>query len=54
MTTVTVYNNLGAVIMTRYFTAKQYEMNVSGLSRGIYFVKIKDGKDSVTLKMIKK
>jgi hypothetical protein len=51
--TIRIYNMLGAKIY--YSTAtdqKSYKVNLPEIKRGIYFVKVIDGKEQFTRKMV--
>lgn len=52
---ITIYNVLGQAINSIQYNGKQTEISTSGLSKGIYFVNIKERKTgkSYTLKLIK-
>lgn len=54
-TEVTMMNTTGAVIMKEFFhNSPEIQLNVSALSNGIYFLKIRSGADFYTAKFIKK
>jgi hypothetical protein len=48
-----VYNQLGQKVMTMRVTGLVFQMDVSTLGKGIYFVRVSDGKSGKTVKMIK-
>ena len=51
--TITFYNALGQVVLTKYGNAREMVANTESLSKGLYLVKISGNSKSVTLKMIK-
>ncbi|UAM99204.1 endonuclease [Polaribacter litorisediminis] len=52
-TNVTIYNTLGKVVKTTLVTANKNSIDISNLSKGVYFVKLKIDQKSITQKLIK-
>ena len=50
---ITIYNVLGKLVQTTEVTSTKKDINVANLSSGIYLVKINNGAQSITKKMIK-
>lgn len=49
---VTIYDVLGKVVFSRKISTK--ELSIDGLSPGVYIIKIKEGENTVTKKLIVK
>lgn len=49
-----VYNSLGQLVNTVFVSAAGQEIDFSGLSKGVYFVKVSDGGTALTKRVIKK
>jgi hypothetical protein len=51
---VSVYNTLGAQVLTEKATAASHQLNVSGLSAGVYLLELtSEGKSAITKLVIK-
>ncbi len=48
-----IYNQLGQKVMSVQVNQLQMQLNVSALQRGLYFIRIRDGKQNSTTKLIK-
>lgn len=52
--TLSVYGSTGNAVLTDYIVGEDNTIDLSGLSQGIYFVKISNGEDTLTEKVMKK
>ncbi len=51
--TINIYNVIGKLISTSKITKSKNNIDISELSKGVYFLKIKSGKQFITKKLIK-
>lgn len=51
-TEVTIYNVLGERVFASVVTQSVFDIDVSGLRKGIYLMKIKNGEDIINKKII--
>lgn len=51
--TVTVYNTIGSLVASKKITTQEFDLNLSSLDSGVYFVVIKTKEGSVTKKVVK-
>ncbi len=51
-TQIQVLNALGQVVLTRTNLTEKNELNTESLSKGVYFVRVSNGKESSTSKLI--
>jgi hypothetical protein len=51
--TIEMYNQVGQRIISQKISQLQFQVNIGTLNRGIYYVKINDGKSKNVTKLVK-
>jgi hypothetical protein len=51
--TIEMYNQVGQRIISQKISQLQFQLNIGTLNRGVYFVKINDGKSKNVTKLVK-
>jgi hypothetical protein len=51
---VRIFNALGSLSLEKKMEGREYQIDLSPLPAGIYFLDIKDGQNSISLKLIKR
>ena len=49
---VSLYDAVGKSVYTARFTSNTLDINIGHLAKGVYFVKVQDGKKETTIKLI--